>query len=416
MALLDHCGAARGARPSLRFWRRAPSAPPALTDAPVRARLRREPCAGRATTPRELVVGEPRAARDRAAGAPSAHRAASRRAGVEVALGRAQPRGDRGARRRATREARSSCFEQCHVAVPDEPVFARNLAEALARLARARTTAAAQTRATRARAPRARGRARARARRHRPAPRADGADSPKSEEGFWRESRSTSSSPTTARATISCGARPSSRRCSRRAYQRLRRALRPLPVESGRAKIRVVLYRREGFHAATGMGHWAGGVFDGTVRVPVEDLGREKPTLERVLRHELAHAFVHESAAHACRAGSTRASRSGSRATWRRARDAGARRAKRSPGRALIPLDELEGSLGELEDAERIALAYAQSLALVDWTRAQLRRARAVRDGRGLSDSRRRRADLPELTGVELAQVLSDLEAELAGR
>jgi hypothetical protein len=67
------------------------------------------------------------------------------------------------------------------------------------------------------------------------------------------------------------------------------------PVEGGRPRIRVVLYRKSGFHEATGIGHWAGGVFDGSVRVPLEDLGREKETLEHVLRHEIAHAFVRES-------------------------------------------------------------------------------------------------------------------------
>ncbi len=44
------------------------------------------------------------------------------------------------------------------------------------------------------------------------------------------------------------------------------------PVAGGRARIRVVLYKRDGFHGATGIGHWAGGLYDGPIRVPLEDL------------------------------------------------------------------------------------------------------------------------------------------------
>jgi hypothetical protein len=140
------------------------------------------------------------------------------------------------------------------------------------------------------------------------------------------------------------------------------------PVESGRPRIRVVLYRKTGFHEATGMGHWAGGVFDGSVRVPLEDLGREKHTLERVLRHEVAHAFVRE-------VGGNRVPGwlNEGLAQWLeernlvdRAREIEDARA-RLAGKTLIPLEKLEGSLSEIQGDEAVAQAYAQALALCGW-------------------------------------------------
>ena len=49
---------------------------------------------------------------------------------------------------------------------------------------------------------------------------------------------------------------------------------------------------REEFSKLTGLGHWAGGAYDGRIRVPVTDLAKEERPLVRVLRHELVHAVV----------------------------------------------------------------------------------------------------------------------------
>src|SRR5262249_10377682 len=143
------------------------------------------------------------------------------------------------------------------------------------------------------------------------------------------------------------------------------------PVEGGRPRIRVVLYKRSGFHEATGMGHWAVGVFDGAVRVPVEDLGQESGALERVLRHEVAHDFVRESAG-------TRGPGwlHEGRAQWLeppfvvdrgRAVDAARRRLR---GEKLLGLGELEGPLGENRSDEEVGLAYTEALALCGWIEA----------------------------------------------
>src|SRR5206468_3284909 len=56
-------------------------------------------------------------------------------------------------------------------------------------------------------------------------------------------------------------------------------------------RIRVVLYRRADFDRMTGLGDWAAGVFDGVVRVSLEDLAAGQ-AWRAVLVHELVHAFV----------------------------------------------------------------------------------------------------------------------------
>ena len=76
------------------------------------------------------------------------------------------------------------------------------------------------------------------------------------------------------------------------AYLEFGEAFASFPVEGGRRRIRVVLYTREEFDAVTGVEDWVGGIFDGTIRVPVASLTEELPRVSRVLRHELLHAFV----------------------------------------------------------------------------------------------------------------------------
>src|SRR5690606_4471117 len=71
------------------------------------------------------------------------------------------------------------------------------------------------------------------------------------------------------------------------AYEDLRGFFRSDPVISAGEKIRVVLYDRAEFDHLTGLGDWAGGVFDGTIRIAVDDLDLERRRWERILRHEL---------------------------------------------------------------------------------------------------------------------------------
>lgn len=74
-----------------------------------------------------------------------------------------------------------------------------------------------------------------------------------------------------------------------RAYQEFGERLGSFPLEGNR--LRVVLYTPKAFTRLTGLGHWAGGAFDGTIRVPIQAGGADS-RLDGVLRHELSHAFV----------------------------------------------------------------------------------------------------------------------------
>lgn len=138
------------------------------------------------------------------------------------------------------------------------------------------------------------------------------------------------------------------------------------PVETEGRPVSVVLYRRQAFRDATSIGHWAGGLYDGAVRVPVEDLSKERASLSRVLRHELAHAFV-------ARAGGGKApgwlneglamKLEDDAAAWRgRVKDAGQRL------RALpaVSAAELGGTLASIAGEDKIRAAYALAVLLVD--------------------------------------------------
>lgn len=61
------------------------------------------------------------------------------------------------------------------------------------------------------------------------------------------------------------------------------------------APVRVVLYPSEDFYAVTRSPDWVGGAYTGRIQMPVGGLDEtDRPHLERVARHELAHALVTE--------------------------------------------------------------------------------------------------------------------------
>lgn len=306
-------------------------------------------------------------------------------------------------------ERACALFEQCVKGVPDEPVFARNLAEALARAAQARREreqpcASCVTDLERAlalapeRDDLARLLERWRKELH-------------LEADFWRErSAHFELAYDGDRADILHG---SHRLIDvlERAYEDLGLFFGILPVEQGRAPIRVVLHRREGFGALTGLGDWAGGAFDGTVRVPIEDLAREERRLESILRHELVHAFVLELGG----AGVPGWLNEGLAQFLEpdRERDVELARAALA-GKAWIELEELRGSLATWDDQARIAQAYAQSLALVDHLARHYGERIPVALVAGCAQGKDVAATFREWTRVDLAAAAGDLAAELA--
>ena len=150
------------------------------------------------------------------------------------------------------------------------------------------------------------------------------------------------------------------------AYHELGELFGTFPVEEGRAPIRVELHRRTDFGELTGLGDWAAGAFDGIVRVPLEDLTAERPRLQRVLRHELVHAFVDA-------AGGPRVPGwlNEGLAQWLEIPDPTQRPTRAEAAAAVlhgappIPLERLHGSLSTWRDPDAIERAYAQSLTLV---------------------------------------------------
>jgi hypothetical protein len=56
--------------------------------------------------------------------------------------------------------------------------------------------------------------------------------------------------------------------------------------------ITVILYTDEQFRDITRSPSWAGGVYDGTIRIPMREALNNLPQLERVLAHEFTHALV----------------------------------------------------------------------------------------------------------------------------
>lgn len=72
------------------------------------------------------------------------------------------------------------------------------------------------------------------------------------------------------------------------AYWRIGSALYTYPAEP----ITVVLYTREQFRDVTQSPEWAGGAYDGRIRVPVQGAMKNFPEFQRVLTHEFTHALV----------------------------------------------------------------------------------------------------------------------------
>ena len=68
--------------------------------------------------------------------------------------------------------------------------------------------------------------------------------------------------------------------------------------EYPRDEIKVILYSRVAFHDITRMPDWAGGAYDGKIRIPVGGLAnlREAAGLLEILVHEMAHSFLHRMA------------------------------------------------------------------------------------------------------------------------
>lgn len=149
-------------------------------------------------------------------------------------------------------------------------------------------------------------------------------------------------------------------------YQEYGELFQRRPVEEGEPRIEVVLYGKQSFDDVTGLGDWAGGVFDGTIRVPVEDLGDAASVarITRVLRHETAHAFIRSIGGRDVPAWLNEGLSQWLEDPAGRAVDVMHARGRLSRGTdALFELDDLRGTLTAWSDRARIRRAYDQALA-----------------------------------------------------
>jgi tetratricopeptide (TPR) repeat protein len=139
------------------------------------------------------------------------------------------------------------------------------------------------------------------------------------------------------------------------AYWRIGSALYTYPADV----ITVVLYTREQFRDVTQSPGWAGGAFDGRIRVPVRGALEELATFERVLTHEYTHAVVGSLAPR----GVPQWLNEGL-AMYFEGGDLSAQVEHARNAERPHPLTALERSFANM-DGNRAALAYAQSAAAV---------------------------------------------------
>ena len=136
-----------------------------------------------------------------------------------------------------------------------------------------------------------------------------------------------------------------------KAYWKIGAALYAYPPDV----ITVVLYTREQFRDVTQSPAWAGGAFDGRIRVPVQGALQNIAEFERVLTHELTHAFVRSIAGN-----SVPQWMDEGLAMYFEGSDRSRRVAQLKSAPERLPLARLEDSFGGFDDA-RARIAYAES-------------------------------------------------------
>ncbi len=136
-----------------------------------------------------------------------------------------------------------------------------------------------------------------------------------------------------------------------KAYWKIGAALYAYPPDV----ITVVLYTREQFRDVTQSPAWAGGAFDGRIRVPVQGALQNLAEFERVLTHELTHGFVRSIAGT-----SVPQWLDEGLAMYFEGSDRSRRVAQLKSAPERLPLARLEDSFGDLDDG-RARIAYAES-------------------------------------------------------
>jgi len=121
------------------------------------------------------------------------------------------------------------------------------------------------------------------------------------------------------------------------------------------APINVILYTEQQFRDVTGAPEWAGGRFDGQIRLPVRGALQNLPEFDRVLTHELTHAMVGSVASR-----NVPAWLHEGLAMYFEGYDAQALERGLTSARVFVPLAALQDTFGRLNEAQA-TVAYAQS-------------------------------------------------------
>jgi tetratricopeptide (TPR) repeat protein len=121
------------------------------------------------------------------------------------------------------------------------------------------------------------------------------------------------------------------------------------------APINVVLYSGRQFHDVTGAPEWAGGGFDGQIRLPVRGAAENLGEFDRVLMHELTHAMLKTIATRNLPAWLNEGL-----AMYFEGRDGALSERRLAAARLFVPLAVLQASFSRLNAAQAL-VAYEES-------------------------------------------------------
>jgi tetratricopeptide (TPR) repeat protein len=175
--------------------------------------------------------------------------------------------------------------------------------------------------------------------------------------------------------------------------------------------ITVILYTEQQFFDVTQAPSWSRGLNDGKVRIPVGDLSGITPQLESVLRHEIAHSFIHELTRGRCPSWLDEGIAQMAEPRSSSAFAADLEQLFRE--RKYAPLRYLEGSFHRFSP-EQASLSYAESLAATEYLRSAYGMPSVRRMMDLLSEGEEPEAALSHAVQVNYAQFESGLSSYLA--
>ncbi len=135
------------------------------------------------------------------------------------------------------------------------------------------------------------------------------------------------------------------------AYVRVGNALNTYPPQT----ITAILYSKEQFRDITRAPGWAGGAYDGRIRIPVLGALRTPGELDRIVTHEFVHAVIESVAPRGVPTWLNEGL-----ATYFEQADHGWLVQRLRTAQTMIPLSKLEESFGQLDGSDAL-LAYAES-------------------------------------------------------